>query len=169
MQTSRAIALAKQLLHEHGYGYVPVRLTRAKQQLGRITWKRGEGIKYMGLSSYYIMLNDEDEIRETILHEIAHIIVGPEKGHGAEWKLAAKRIGAKPERCSRTAATPPGRYQAFCQECNKIVATRHRISAKMFRLIHSLDGGKLNWYDTRGKRWVAPSGVKPRQRKRTYV
>lgn len=164
MQTSQAIALAKQLLNEHGYGYVPIRLTRTKVQLGRVSWKRDRSIHYMGLSAHHIMLNDEDEIRETILHEIAHMIAGPKVNHGTAWKLAAKRIGAKPERCSSVAVCPPGRYKAICQQCNKSAGTRHRISAKMFRLIHKGCRGKLRWYDTVEKRWVDPSEAKSRRR-----
>lgn len=169
MQISKAIALAKQLLNEHGYGNVPVRITRAKVQLGRVTWKRDGSIKYMGLSIHHIKLNDENEIRETILHEIAHMIAGPKVQHGTAWKRAAMRIGAKAERCSSVAVCPPARYQAVCQKCNKPVGTRYRTSARMFRLIHKKDGGRLNWYDTQEKRWVDPSEVKPRRRKRTYV
>ena len=36
------------------------------------------------------------EIRDTILHEIAHALAGPEAHHGPEWKATAKRLGATP-------------------------------------------------------------------------
>ena len=36
------------------------------------------------------------EIRDTVLHEIAHALVGPEARHGPEWKAIAKRLGATP-------------------------------------------------------------------------
>ena len=39
---------------------------------------------------------NEEEIRDTVLHEIAHAIAGPEAGHGPLWKATARRIGATP-------------------------------------------------------------------------
>ena len=38
----------------------------------------------------------EAEIRDTILHEIAHALAGPEARHGARWKAIARRIDATP-------------------------------------------------------------------------
>lgn len=169
MQTSRAIALAKELLNEHGYGHVPIRITNAKRQCGSVHWKRDKTVKYMSLSSNHISLNDEREVRETILHEIAHMIAGSKAGHGRIWKLVALRIGANPSATSKEAVTPPGRYKCICQECNKMIATRHRISARMFRVRHISDGGKVSWYDTTEKRWLDPSEARPRRRRRAWA
>lgn len=44
-------------------------------------------------------LEDYDiQIKETILHEIAHAIVGPENGHNKIWKEKAKELGVRPSR-----------------------------------------------------------------------
>ena len=37
-----------------------------------------------------------EDISDTILHEIAHAIAGPEAGHGPVWKATARRVGAIP-------------------------------------------------------------------------
>ncbi len=37
-----------------------------------------------------------EQVRDTVLHEIAHAIAGPEAGHGPLWKATARRIGATP-------------------------------------------------------------------------
>lgn len=73
------------------------------------------------LSRHFVGLNSEEEIRDTILHEIAHAIAGHAAGHGPAWKAVCRRIGAKPERCydSKTVAMPPARYRAFCPSCRK--------------------------------------------------
>ena len=36
---------------------------------------------------------DKDQINDTILHEIAHALVGPGNGHNLKWKKKAKEIG----------------------------------------------------------------------------
>lgn len=41
------------------------------------------------------------EIADTVLHEIAHAIVGPRHNHDAVWKAKAQEIGCAGERCHR--------------------------------------------------------------------
>ena len=50
--------------------------------------------KQITLSVTYCLKASEAEIVDTILHEIAHAIVGPQHGHDAVWKAAAQRSGA---------------------------------------------------------------------------
>ena len=38
----------------------------------------------------------EEQLLDTVLHEIAHAIAGHEAGHGLLWKATARRIGATP-------------------------------------------------------------------------
>lgn len=52
----------------------------------------------ISVSEYYLASHD-DMIRDTILHEIAHALVGPGHGHDGVWKAKCKEIGARPERC----------------------------------------------------------------------
>jgi predicted SprT family Zn-dependent metalloprotease len=64
-------------------------------------------------------LNLEADVKDTVLHEIAHALLGPGHGHGEEWKLLAMSIGAKPQRCydSERVKMPLGKYQAVCKSC----------------------------------------------------
>jgi predicted SprT family Zn-dependent metalloprotease len=39
------------------------------------------------------------QVRDTVLHEVAHAIAGNRAGHGPEWKEVAKRIGCSATRC----------------------------------------------------------------------
>lgn len=47
--------------------------------------------------------NYQEQFRDTVLHELAHIIAKKKYGairqHGIEWKNIASTIGAQPERC----------------------------------------------------------------------
>jgi predicted SprT family Zn-dependent metalloprotease len=81
-------------------------------------------IRTIELSIYLVDRNGLDEIRDTILHEIAHALVGPEHGHDAVWKRKCLEIGAKPERCGQ-ADMPSGRWRARCGNCGQVFA-RHR-------------------------------------------
>jgi predicted SprT family Zn-dependent metalloprotease len=75
--------------------------------------------KTIGLSKKLVEINDEDKVKDTILHEIAHAIVGRGNGHGQKWKDVCVQIGAKPERCYDTKDTniPTLKYSAVCKAC----------------------------------------------------
>ncbi len=85
--------------------------------------------KIITLSKPLTLLNPEEKVRDTLLHEIAHALT-PGDNHGPRWKAMCVRIGAKPERCyseSDVAAPPrrPARYALGCPKCNWWAA-RHR-------------------------------------------
>jgi len=48
------------------------------------------------LSKVLTPFRPEAEVRNTILHELAHVLAGPEHNHSAVWKAWATRIGANP-------------------------------------------------------------------------
>ena len=85
------------------------------------------GRKRIGLSKPLTEANDIEQVRDTILHEIAHALAGYEAGHGPEWKKVCVQIGAKPERCytSEDTNTIAGKYRAVCGGCGK-THTRHK-------------------------------------------
>lgn len=58
------------------------------------------GRKVIAYSKYYLTDTEWDEIRNTLLHEIAHALT-PGHGHDDVWKCKAIEIGARPERCAR--------------------------------------------------------------------
>ncbi len=77
------------------------------------------------LSRALAAAQEEHEVRETVLHEIAHALVGPRHGHDAVWRARARQIGASGERCY-AAEEPlvPGRWQGRCALGH--VVHRHR-------------------------------------------
>lgn len=66
--------------------------------------------KQITLSVTYCLKASKKEIIDTILHEIAHAIVGQNHGHDAIWQAAARRIGCTAERCHHVQHTPPRWY-----------------------------------------------------------
>ncbi len=56
----------------------------------------------------------EADIRDTILHEIAHALVGRKHHHDAVWKAKAVEIGGSAERTHRLQFAPP-RWNVTCE------------------------------------------------------
>lgn len=76
------------------------------------------------LSIHLVDRNSDAEIVDTLLHEIAHALVGPGHGHDSTWKQKCLEIGATPKRCG-DADMPTGRWQASCGGCQQSFS-RHR-------------------------------------------
>jgi len=124
MDFDAARTLAMELMDRHGLlaGGWRLRWGRGKRQLGSCTQAK----KTITLSAYFVDLNDEPEVRDTILHEIAHALVGHRHGHDAVWKAMCRRLGADPTRTSHTAVMPAAPYELFCPRCQQVIARRHR-------------------------------------------
>jgi predicted SprT family Zn-dependent metalloprotease len=79
----------------------------------------------IGLSRVLTRLHSETDVRDTILHEIAHALVGPAHGHDAVWRAQALAIGCSAKRCVSTdAPRPPGPWVGVCPTGHR--TTRHR-------------------------------------------
>lgn len=61
--------------------------------------------KRIDLSVSYCLRATRADIENTLLHEIAHAIVGVEHGHNAVWRAKAQEIGCTAERCHEVAHT----------------------------------------------------------------
>ena len=59
------------------------------------------------LSVSYGLAATRGEIEDTVLHEIAHAIVGPKHNHDVVWKAKAREIGCAGERCHRVQHSTP--------------------------------------------------------------
>src|SRR4051812_18975585 len=95
---------------------------RSKVSFGKCHY----GKKQISLSRHLVELNDEDEVRDTILHEIAHALVPRGAGHGATWRTLAKLIGCNGRRCYGTEVVRPApKFKGTCPSC-KLVIYRHR-------------------------------------------
>ncbi|CAM3588079.1 SprT-like domain-containing protein [Nocardioides zeicaulis] len=92
-----ALELACRLRDEHGLDGWRIELDRAKRRAGVCR----HGSRTIGLSAALTELHDEAEVRETILHEIAHALAGPRHQHDATWRAIAISIGSNGERCVR--------------------------------------------------------------------
>lgn len=122
MDHQTAQQLARELMDRHGLNDWSFRWGRGKRTLGSCS----EARKTITLSAYYVAMNDQEHVRNTILHEIAHALAGAGNGHNGKWKTVCRRIGADPKRLDRTARTPEAPYELYCPLCRTVVAPRHR-------------------------------------------
>jgi len=118
--------LARHLLAVHRLSDWSFAFNRSKRQMGCCLY----GPKTILLSRHFVERNSWDLIRDTLLHEIAHALVGPGHGHDAAWKAMCLRVGAKPERLSNEPDMPQGRWQASCNNCG-VRFHKHRRPKRM--------------------------------------
>lgn len=96
---------------------------RSKTIFGRCFHHR----RMITLSWHLTKLNTEEQVKDTVLHEIAHAICGQGHGHDMTWKLVAQQLGATPKRCSKELPKDVDyKYIAKCQHCGKVYR-RNRI------------------------------------------
>lgn len=121
MRIADARRMARALMDQHGLTGWTLVLDNAKTRAGVCRPGRRE----IGLSRVLTELHTEDEVRDTVLHEIAHALVGAEHGHDAVWRAKAVAIGCSGMRCvPETAARVEGPWEGTCPAGH--VVTRHR-------------------------------------------
>lgn len=91
MNLKQAEIMAKVLMKEHGLDYWSFKFNRRKRFLGLCSYNR----KTIELSKSYVENNNEELVKDTILHEIAHALTRC-TGHDWRWKKTCLVIGCKP-------------------------------------------------------------------------
>ncbi len=95
MDLAEAFRMAQGLLLDHGLSGWEVQYDGAKRRAGVCRF----GDRVIGLSAPLTRVHDAEEVRDTVLHEIAHALVGPAHGHDSVWRATARSIGCSGARC----------------------------------------------------------------------
>ena len=112
MELKKAEELAKKLLQEHNPKY-SFKWDNAKVRFGCCHYVT----KYISLSKILTHMNNEEEVKNVILHEIAHSLTEGEN-HSRVWKEKAISIGYNGARCyNKSVKTPKGKYVYQCPVC----------------------------------------------------
>lgn len=81
--------IAGELMNQHlGASWV-FRLDHAKRRAGACNYTDKE----ITVSRYFLKQATEEDLRQVLLHEIAHALAGHASGHGPAWKQTARALG----------------------------------------------------------------------------
>jgi len=128
------LTLATGLMQLHGLGKWTFRFDHSTRRAGCCNFRD----QIISISFELARNAPEEEIRDTLLHEIAHALVGRKHHHDAVWRAKAQAIGGSGERCHRLQFTTP-RYRVTCEnQCWSQPAERRNR-----RLVCRTCGGKL--------------------------
>jgi predicted SprT family Zn-dependent metalloprotease len=95
---------------------------RSKVRFGKCNY----GKQQISLSRHLVELNSEEEVRDTILHEIAHALAPRGAGHGPVWQSLALSIGCNGQRCyGQQVVRPAPKHRGTCPSCRTVIH-RHR-------------------------------------------
>ena len=97
MEREEAARLARGLMADHGLSGWTFRFDRARRRAGLCRYDRRE----ISLSGPLAELYDEADVREVVLHEIAHALAGARHGHDAVWRATARSLGSSGRRLVR--------------------------------------------------------------------
>lgn len=121
MELRDAYDLAVGLVAGHGLDGWRVEFDSAKRRAGICRYTQ----RVIGLSAPLTRLHAEAEVRDTILHEIAHALAGQAAGHGPAWRSTARSLDCSATRClPAEAPRVPGAWLGVCPAGHTV--ERHR-------------------------------------------
>ena len=103
---------AEKLLAKHGLGNWRFVFDHASRRGGRCAFDKHE----ISLSEQFAIVASENEVTDTILHEITHALVGPKHGHDAVWEATAHSIGCS-GRVTHDVDFSTARWILTCTSC----------------------------------------------------
>jgi predicted SprT family Zn-dependent metalloprotease len=137
-------------MDEHGLDEWSIAMDRATKRAGVCYPQR----KLLSFSKLIMGAYDEAEVRNTVLHEIAHALVGARHGHDVVWRLKFISLGgngkARTEASETVAKAIEGqsKYRATCAGCGETYSAQRR--KKSFgRSMCSEKNCPTSWHKTR--------------------
>lgn len=108
-----------------------VQLSMAKRRRGQCNYTK----RVISLSKDLIRFDTLANVRNTLLHEIAHVMT-PGHKHDAVWKSTALQIGCNGERCGSAITDAPSKYVFTCTDgcCIKYHRMPKRTMGKICKL-----------------------------------
>lgn len=122
MSIDDAMSVAQKLLVQHNLvatGWT-VGVCKGKRRLGLCNYRQ----RVIRISRDHIMKGTDEEVLDTIRHEVAHAIAGYGAKHGPIWQRVAIALGASPKPTTRVSYTHNYKYYLNCGMCNKVVQRR---------------------------------------------
>jgi len=120
MEIKNVRTLARTLMDENGLDSWKFKFDSAKRRLGQCSFRD----KRISLSRTLAELNSEEQVKDTILHEIAHALC-PLDFHSEKWKRKARELGCSSNVAEkqRDIIMPHPNYRARCGTCGYVSET----------------------------------------------
>lgn len=115
MDYGDAAIMARALMEQYGLEKWGFDFNTNKKRLGVCFFKKQQ----IELSMYYVRANELAEIRETILHEIAHALVG-HGYHDLSWTRKCIELGIPAKRCGSMGCQLEGNWRGTCPNCKRV-------------------------------------------------
>lgn len=126
------------------YGWT-FKLNTNKARLGVCKYNQ----KSIELSVHHVDSASEPEVRDTLLHEIAHVMAGVKAKHGFGWRRVALSIGCNGLRCGTIHNKPAPNFIGTCAKCGTEIP-RYRLKRRLMNspTVHHLScgpEGRISW------------------------
>lgn len=147
MRLLEAEKITKELMQQHGLIDSGWKFEWLKHSL--IAGQCNYTHKKIVLSLELTALNTKSEVKDTIIHEIAHALT-PGDGHGKKWKAKCVELGCRPEQYFNDTqkVTAFSRYTAVCEACGfKHKEAEKKLSCFCQASKKFKDRVVLNWID----------------------
>lgn len=150
MNILQAERMLREELDKHNLYHVHTKMnSRFTNTFGQYSWRRLSNYKVVQLSTKLVELNDEERVRLTILHEVAHALT---EGHGHDrvWRAKLLEIGGDGERTYSVKNTtiverkPRVLLQAYCEEHGNRGRTYQRRNKACSECCHKYNGGRYS-------------------------
>ena len=130
MDTFVAASTAKFLMHAHGLDFYKFKWHRGTSRFGFCSYRDST----ISLSEELVAVSSEETVRNTILHEIAHALVGPGHSHDSVWRRQFIALGGNGERtCGESESVrklreEKAKWSAKCPDCGNVFFAQKRLS-----------------------------------------
>jgi predicted SprT family Zn-dependent metalloprotease len=132
MEEYEATKFFNDLLIENDLPIIPLKINgKLKNVLGQIIISKSKKIaERIEISKIYLKNGTDEEIIDTIKHEIAHYIhyiICGYTNHDMDWQKIAEKLGIKSKRTKKI-ENDFFKYHIVCSKCGKMMVKKHRIT-----------------------------------------
>lgn len=135
--------MAKELMTNHSLVGWSFKFDKARRRCGLCNYRS----KTISVSEFYALNNPIEMVKNTILHEIAHVLVGSGHGHDRKWKVTAMTIGCNGDTRTKPDKVAEPKYRGICPNCGDIITTSYRrVKRRMAcgRCCDKFNGGRFS-------------------------
>ena len=121
-ELARIAAQARELMAQHQLSQWSFQFDTGSRRAGACHFTT----QLISVSHEFAKRAPTEEIRDTILHEIAHALVGKDHNHDQVWQTQARQIGCSGQRCHNVQFAPPRYIMKCVRGCWVATAERRR-------------------------------------------